>query len=888
MNREIVASGSRAGPARGVNQDRCAHWRGDDLIIALVADGVGGRQGGEKASWLVVDTFVQHLGVVGLGHRLDRLRKEPPPGPVTVSAHLPGPVQWVEAMLGEANERILDGAAAGTSGMATTVVVSILDLNQRSLHLCHVGDSRGYLYSNGSFSQLTTDHVEYRPDGDRKRAAVTRALGAHLVLPLEITPLARAGYPFAEADVVLLCTDGLCGVVPDERTAAILGQYGEDLSGGVDRMITEVEMLAGSDDASVVLVMPISSATTPSDALAGLTIAPPPPPPRAETAPTAPPEPAPSGLPNLADHLPDVEDMRRTVAGVGVRPAEPPKPVPPPPKPVPPPPKPVPPPPKPVPPPPKPVPPPPKQAPPPKPVRSRAPIKTASPPPPPATPPTSRRDEGGLPNLADHLPDVEEMRRTVAEVGTPAVAATPAETPKPEPKPEPEPKPKPKPRPKPKPKPMPKPKPKPAPEPEPKPEPRPAPRPEPAPAKVEPINVPARDPAPAPPDPPPPAYADSSLEEKIERRQSPLPKILAGAAALLLVIVVVVFAVVAALVISGSRDKTHIREPLEMTRRPTPEGGAPAWIDDTGDEFVIGHGTCPASAVCLAEAGLGDVDALALLDDQPTSASSSRQLRTYVTCAGFLQDAGGVLGHWRPSEAVEPPGSCLQLFPGDRPWTVGLDGSPSPLVLPGDGESVGHYRMSSFARDIVVAVAEGARSWNLLMDGQPDPLADTYRVRLAAGMELALASGSLDDIDRLPEAVGAALQGGNSMTLRLPSDPMVAFDGAGPFAIGSAFRRELNALADLSVRRGSIHYELCMVDQDYETKARPDAGAWNAARRGYLLEALREASHDDHLDVCAAGVTIEDAPPVGDDDPCDPYREALPTQTLLLISSDLL
>ena len=302
MNREIIASGSRAGPTRGVNQDRCAHWRGNGLVIALAADGVGGRQAGERAAWLVVDTFVQHLGVVGLGHRMDRLRSDAPPGPVTVSTHLPRPVQWVEVMLAEANERILDEASASSrsSGMATTAVVAVIDRRQRSCHFCHVGDSRAYMFSLGRFSQLTRDHVEYTGRAGRK-AAVTRALGAHLVLPLEITPLARAGYPFSPRDVVLLCTDGLSGVVPDSRVADVLSSGGEDLSNCVDKLLVEVEMLEGSDDASLVLVMPISSSDdAEGDPLESLRIEPPPPPPRASLTPSQPEFVLPGSGPNLA------------------------------------------------------------------------------------------------------------------------------------------------------------------------------------------------------------------------------------------------------------------------------------------------------------------------------------------------------------------------------------------------------------------------------------------------------------------------------------------------------------------------------------------------------------------------------------------------------------
>ena len=260
MNRELIASGSRTGPRHAVNQDRCAHWRGDDLIIALAADGVGGHEAGERAAWLLVDSFVQHLGVVGFGDRLERLREQPPPGPISVAKHLPGPVQWVEAILRRANDRILDEAAGLGSGaiMATTVVVTVVDRVRGSFHVCHVGDSRAYLYANQGLRQVTRDHVEGIPTESRRRQAVTRAVGAHLVLPLEITPTTHRGTRFAQGDVMMLCTDGISEPVTDHRMFEILHGMGEDLSDGVDRLLLEVERQKGTDDASVVLVMPIA------------------------------------------------------------------------------------------------------------------------------------------------------------------------------------------------------------------------------------------------------------------------------------------------------------------------------------------------------------------------------------------------------------------------------------------------------------------------------------------------------------------------------------------------------------------------------------------------------------------------------------------------------
>ena len=191
MNQEIIASGSRMGPKHSVNQDRCAHWRGDGLVIALVADGVGGHQAGERASWLVVETFVRHLGVVGFGNDLGSIRDEAPPGPVTVSTHLPRPVQWVEAILREANDRILDESSTQKecSGMASTVVVAVIDQKSSNYHVMHVGDSRAYSLDDGELVQLTEDHSS--PSNIPGRGGPAGARRPRAPAP----PTARAGVP---------------------------------------------------------------------------------------------------------------------------------------------------------------------------------------------------------------------------------------------------------------------------------------------------------------------------------------------------------------------------------------------------------------------------------------------------------------------------------------------------------------------------------------------------------------------------------------------------------------------------------------------------------------------------------------------------------------------
>jgi len=198
--------------------------------------------------------------------------------------------------------------------------------------------------------------------------------------------------------------------------------------------------------------------------------------------------------------------------------------------------------------------------------------------------------------------------------------------------------------------------------------------------------------------------------------------------------------------------------------------------------------------------------------------------------------------------------------------------------------------MSTFARDIASAVSEGSRAWFLLTARGgtefPDPLAATYRNRLQSSIELALAASSLTDIDKLPEAVDVVLATEERIVVRLPSDPLVAFDGSGAFSMGSGFRRELDALDDLAVRHARVDLELCVVAQSEPDRAHPDPDGWNRARLDYLDEAIGEAGHRSRLAACTQAELPFQTRALDEGDPCAGYLEPLTRQALLIIRAD--
>jgi len=198
-----LASLSDVGCQRENNEDRCSYWEpaSDDQFqrkgrLAIVADGMGGYEGGQEASRVAVETLES----------------------VYANASEGKPPSWLLAGFQAAHQRILDEASRNPAllGMGTTCTA--IALLERALYFAHVGDSRLYLVRDSSISRLTRDHsyvsrlVENGVIGPEEaeshpqRHILTAALGAGASIipdcPEEPTSL-------QEADVLVLCTDGL-------------------------------------------------------------------------------------------------------------------------------------------------------------------------------------------------------------------------------------------------------------------------------------------------------------------------------------------------------------------------------------------------------------------------------------------------------------------------------------------------------------------------------------------------------------------------------------------------------------------------------------------------------------------------------------------------------
>lgn len=212
---------SDPGLRRSSNED--SYSTRPDLGLFIVADGMGGHVAGEVASRMAVETvesFIEETSAV------DRNRTWPFPFDPGLSLG----ANRLKAAFRLANRRIASAIAESQDlrGMATTA--SALLLADDGACVAHVGDSRVYVLREGALRQITDDHswVEEQVRAGTLTASaarqhpwrnvVTRALSGGEDPDVDVTEVA----PMA-GDRYLLCSDGLFGVVHDDRIGEILG-----------------------------------------------------------------------------------------------------------------------------------------------------------------------------------------------------------------------------------------------------------------------------------------------------------------------------------------------------------------------------------------------------------------------------------------------------------------------------------------------------------------------------------------------------------------------------------------------------------------------------------------------------------------------------------------
>jgi serine/threonine protein phosphatase PrpC len=210
-----------------------------ELGLYLLADGMGGARGGERASKIAVECVADMLARCSFRD----------------AAALLGAVE-------EANRRVLVEASRDPrlEGMGTTLVAA-LETSSHDLAIASVGDSRAYVMSEGKLRAITEDQTWVQEVG-RTLGLDDESLKSHpmrhvLTMAVGVAAAVRIRYyavELAPDDVMMLSSDGLHGVVLNEEIERILSAGDSGLEAKCSALIEAANLAGSPDNVTVVLI----------------------------------------------------------------------------------------------------------------------------------------------------------------------------------------------------------------------------------------------------------------------------------------------------------------------------------------------------------------------------------------------------------------------------------------------------------------------------------------------------------------------------------------------------------------------------------------------------------------------------------------------------------
>jgi protein phosphatase len=214
--------------------------------LFVVADGMGGHALGERASGIAARTVAKEA----LSQIVPFLLAMPDSDP-----DRPSLLEIMEQAMNAANQAVFAGVPEGGG---TTLTCALLIGEQ--LVLSHVGDSRAYLIMPDSFEQLTRDHslVQRLQELGQLSAAeaavhpqrnvLYRAVGQGDGLEVDVE-----SHRLPPGGSLLLCSDGLWGLVPNERIQMLIRQA-PNLQAACEALVAAANAAGGPDNITAVMV----------------------------------------------------------------------------------------------------------------------------------------------------------------------------------------------------------------------------------------------------------------------------------------------------------------------------------------------------------------------------------------------------------------------------------------------------------------------------------------------------------------------------------------------------------------------------------------------------------------------------------------------------------
>jgi protein phosphatase len=221
-----------------------------DQGLFVVADGMGGHQAGDVASKLATSLVADFF---------QAMSGEDATWPSSFNRSLSEEENRLVTGINLANRRIFEQSrqSHALNGMGTTIVGALFSDRRRRVYVGHVGDSRAYRIRGRGILQMTRDHSLYNEppphmtESEREelpRNVITRALGMDGNVLVDLT-----NEDIEVGDYYLLCSDGLSGMVPDEKIHEIVTTTG-DATRACEALVAAANDLGGEDNITVVVV----------------------------------------------------------------------------------------------------------------------------------------------------------------------------------------------------------------------------------------------------------------------------------------------------------------------------------------------------------------------------------------------------------------------------------------------------------------------------------------------------------------------------------------------------------------------------------------------------------------------------------------------------------
>ena len=216
------------GRRRKINED--SYLVSPEANLFAVCDGMGGHNAGEVASKMAIETIEAFIERSGVEKEIT--------WPWGLDANLSFEGNRLKTAIRLANSRVFQAAdnREELTGMGTTVVALVL--SDQGMTIASAGDSRCYLARGGELKQLTRDD-----------SWVSAALGEGILNSDDVVE-----HDLQPGDVVMLCSDGLHGMVHDQEIGKILGNGDLKLEEASAKLIEAANEAGGRDNVTVVLL----------------------------------------------------------------------------------------------------------------------------------------------------------------------------------------------------------------------------------------------------------------------------------------------------------------------------------------------------------------------------------------------------------------------------------------------------------------------------------------------------------------------------------------------------------------------------------------------------------------------------------------------------------